>query len=74
MTTHNAAKNRLALRPKVLEGTLVDVELEEAMAKYGVFGGIQFALHRRYIEQIERDFLTASLPPGVDGPVKDIEV
>lgn len=71
----NAAKNRsLALRPKVLEGHLVDVELEAAIERHGLQGGIQYLLHRRYIETIERDFLTAGLPPGVNGPVMDIEV
>jgi hypothetical protein len=63
----------LALRPKVLEGELVDVDLEAALENYGLQGGIQMLLYRRYVKMIEREFLTAGLPPGVDGPVIEIE-
>jgi hypothetical protein len=58
----------------VLEGQEVDVELEEAIKAHGLFGGIQVMLWRRHYAQIERDFLTAGLPPGVDLPVLDLEI
>lgn len=66
-------EDALAVRCEPLEGELVDVELEATVERYGWEAGIRLLLHRRHDRWLMDQFVDAGLPPGINGPVIDLE-
>jgi hypothetical protein len=72
----NRSKNRsLAVRPKVLEGELVDVELDALIARYGIMGAIQRRMWQRYDDKMMREiFKPECFVPGANVELPMIEI
>ena len=60
----------------VAKGELYDPEFAEALERYGLQGAVNVLLGRRYVEMIEREFITGNFPEGADTSlgIIDIEV